>query len=335
LSDKPKIFFCGNFAGSCGELLRRLREQFEVLQFAGDLAAAELPAEPEIVGVFCSPSAFSGAASEDEAALRRILEDLPDGVVLVDENNTIRWRNQRFKQLCGAEAVVGQNFFGAMGETEILGPDFCPFHTSLATGQPSMSRLRVAEKSYYQLYVSPFRNPHKGDEQLIVVVRDITVEVDQQQKLQAIHQAGIELTDLQPDAVCDMTVEERIELLKSNILHHTKDLLNFDVVEIRLLEQSSGRLVPLLAVGMAENAASRALFAKPHDNGVTGFVASTGRSYLCEDTQDDPLYLPGLEDARSSITVPLMLHEEVIGTFNVESPEPRAFTENDQLFVEI
>ena len=39
-----------------------------------------------------------------------------------------------------------------------------------------------------------------------------------------------------------MTVEERIELLKSNILHHTQAVLDFDVVEIRLLDRASGRL---------------------------------------------------------------------------------------------
>ena len=33
--------------------------------------------------------------------------------------------------------------------------------------------------------------------------------------------------------------------------------------------------------------------------------------------------------------MPLMLHDEVIGTFNVESPEPRAFTESDLQFLEI
>ncbi len=276
-----------------------------------------------------------GAFSDNETALRQILEDLPDGVVLVDENNVIRWGNHRFQQLSECDSFVGKSFFSVLGSPEILGPDFCPFHTSLATGQSSTTGLRVKEKFYYQVHVSPVRQPPDGDEQLVVVVRDTTTEVHQQQKLHAIHQAGIELTDLQPESVCDMTVEERIELLKSNILHHTKDLLNFNIVEIRLLEQNTGRLVPLFSVGLTENAASRALFARPQDNGVTGFVASTGQSYLCEDTTDDPLYLPGSEGAHSSITVPLMLHDEVIGTFNVESPEPRAFTENDQLFVEI
>ena len=68
---------------------------------------------------------------------------------------------------------------------------------------------------------------------------------------------------------------------------------------------------------------------------MTGFVAATGKSYLCEDTTDDPLYLEGCRGAKSSLTVPLVLHDEVIGTFNVESPEPRAFTESDLQFLEI
>ncbi len=86
---------------------------------------------------------------------------------------------------------------------------------------------------------------------------------------------------------------------------------------------------------MDPEAAERTLFAQPQDNGVTGFVAATGKSYLCEDTTDDPLYLEGCKGAKSSLTVPLILHDQVIGTFNVESPEPRAFTESDLLFLEI
>ena len=107
------------------------------------------------------------------------------------------------------------------------------------------------------------------------------------------------------------------------------------MVEIRLLDGRTGKLEPLLAVGMVPEAAGRDLFARPQNNGVTGFVAATGKSYLCEDTTADPLYLEGCKGAKSSLTVPLVLHDEVIGTFNVESPEPRAFSESDLQFLEI
>ena len=53
-----------------------------------------------------------------------------------------------------------------------------------------------------------------------------------------------------------MAVEDRIELLKSNILHFTRDLLRFDVVEVRLLDQKTGRLDRCVA-GMDPEAATR------------------------------------------------------------------------------
>src|SRR6185295_3520450 len=46
-------------------------------------------------------------------------------------------------------------------------------------------------------------------------------------------------------------------------------------------------------------------------------------------------YITGAQGARSSLTVPVMLHERVTGTFNVESTEPRAFNESDLQFLEI
>ena len=170
---------------------------------------------------------------------------------------------------------------------------------------------------------------------LIVTIRDVTSETLQQQKLAAIHKAGIELADLTTEEVFNMEVEDRIELLKSNILHYTKDLLNYDVVEIRLLGSDNGDLMPLLSEGIIEEAARRPLYAIPQGNGVTGFVAATGKSYLCQDTTKDPLYLEGSEGAKSSMTVPLIQHDQVIGTFNVESPEPNAFTPSDLQFLEI
>jgi CheY-like chemotaxis protein len=64
-------------------------------------------------------------------------------------------------------------------------------------------------------------------------------------------------------------------------------------------------------------------------------VAATGKSYCCIDTTKDALYLEGCKGAKSSLTVPLMLHDQVIGTFNVESPEPGGFSETDLRFLEI
>ena len=121
----------------------------------------------------------------------------------------------------------------------------------------------------------------------------------QQQKLDALQQASRELAGLQVEQLAEMDVEERIDLLKQNIRRLTKDLLHYDVIEIRLLRHETGELVPLLADGMLEEAAHRVLFARKEGNGVTGFVAATGKSYMCADTAVDPLYIEGAQGARS------------------------------------
>ena len=77
------------------------------------------------------------------------------------------------------------------------------------------------------------------------------------------------------------------------------------------------------------------LYARTEGNGVTGYVAATGQSYLCRDTEHDCHYIKGAEGAHSSMTVPLVFQDAVIGTFNVESPKPNAFGAEDLQFAEL
>ncbi len=263
------------------------------------------------------------------------INESPDGVVLLNSDNQIFASNARFRHMSGCDSVIGENFFVVLGSPEILGPDFCPFHSALCTGTARYSTLRSVDHRYFHVHAAPVRDADEPVNHLVVTVRDVTLEMLQQQKLAALHQAGMELAGLTPDELLQMAVEERIELLKSNILRLAKDLLNFDVVHVRLLDPRTSRLETLLQTGMVSEAEGRVLYAKPQGNGATGFVAATGKSYLCEDTSEDPLYLSGSKDAKSSLTVPIVLHDEVLGTFSVESLEPRAFSESDLQFLEI
>ncbi len=264
-----------------------------------------------------------------------ILDAVPDGVALVDEHARIRWANAAFAEQSVLEDPTGADFYGALGRPEFEGPFACPITRARETMQRSHSVLARDDGRYYQVTAVPLCGGDGTLAAIIAITRDITNEVLQRQKLHAVHQAGAELADLTPDTLAEMDVKQRIELLKSQILRHTKDILQLDSIEIRLLDKATGRLDPLLCVGMNPEASQRPLYARTEGNGVTGYVAATGRSYLCQDTAHDPLYLPGAPGAKSSITVPLILHDEVIGTFNVETPQPGRFTEDDVLFLEL
>lgn len=301
---------------TAGEALAELAgQQFDELRIVGDALSA-------------SRSLLMAQQSDE------VLRDMPDGVALISDQRIILWANRRLEEWTGRDSLVGMEFYEGLSNPEIMGPDFCPFHTAMATGQPSGMTLRTPENRYFQVHAAPLGEGLSVD-QLVVTVSEVTEEVLQQQKLAAIHLAGRQLADLRPDEIFLMDVDQRIDLLKENIRHYLSDLLNFDVIEIRLLEQATGYLMPLLSVGIDQEAADRQLFAQPNGNGVTGYVAATGNSYLCEDVSNDPLYIPGAAGAASSLTVPLMLHDQVLGTINVESPEPRAFAPSDIQFLEI
>ena len=153
--------------------------------------------------------------------------------------------------------------------------------------------MRIGANRYLRVTVTPVFDASNTLTHLIALTREITDETQQQLKVNAIHKAGDELADLTPEELAEMGVEERTDLLKYNIARHMKDLLGLDFIEIRLLDRATKRLVPLLTEGMTPLAANRELYARKEGNGVTGFVAATGQSYLCPDTTHDPLYLEG------------------------------------------
>ena len=281
-----------------------------------------------------------------------ILDHFPDGVALLDSGGGVLWANDILQSLFNGRGGPSANFLTALGSPVWAHPTGDrPVPVAWLDNEASAAAggliLRMPDDRFLHLQSSPLfclppptsestdKQPHHRTEGSVVVVRDVSQTILEQQKRAAIHQAGQTLADLTPTELADMTVQERIELLKSNIIYYAKDLLKFDVLEIRLFDKQTSRLEPLLAEGMQPEAESRVLYAREENNGVTGYVAATGKSYFCDNTIEDVRFLEGCIGAKSSITVPLLMHTEVIGTFNVESPEPGSFTNTDLQFLQI
>lgn len=333
---RPKILYLGGAHDALVDLQERLGPTVDVVELSSSFKALALMGRDDFAGVYVDADRLADAGDVGRLLQNdRILQGMPDGVVLLDAENIILWGNGRLSEWTDQETVVGRNFYHVLGSPEILGPDFCPFHTALSTRKSSASIIRTSENRYFRLHAAPVLEAGQAPQHLVVTVHDSTEEILQQQKLAAIHTAGSELGDLAPDDVSNLDYSERVVLLKDNILHCMKDVLHLDVIEIRMLDRETGQLEPLMAVGMEPAAAQRRLEASEEGNGVTGYVAATGKSYVCGNATEDPLYLEGAKGARSSLTVPLLLHDEVIGTLNVESPEAEAFTESDLQFLEI
>src|SRR5262249_40654568 len=161
--------------------------------------------------------------------------------------------------------------------------------------------------------------PTGGVVQVAAVVWDATGTRRLQQKIDAIDKAGRELVRLEGESLGKMHIGQRLKLLEDKIVSYCRELTHFDHFAIPAPDRKSNKLEMVISSGLPNEALQVELYALPDNNGISGYVASTGRSYICPDVSRDSRYVTGLDSARSSLTVPLRLHDKIIGVFNVES----------------
>ena len=256
------------------------------------------------------------ARGMSEAASAALLEATGLGAYVADAAGRVIWANTRFHELDeptrerilaatrGAEAVPGRT-------VEVANSD---------------------NSRAYEVRVSPLAAPPGS---YAALIRDVTPERALRRKLDAIERAGVTLVGLDADAVRKVNAADRLKLLQQKIVALCRDLLHFDHFAIRLIDKRTGRLEIVMAEGLPAEAMELEIYPRADGNGISGYVAATGRSYVCRDVEADALFLPGIVGARSSLTVPLQIGERIIGIFDVESQQPAAFGDEDRQFAEI
>ncbi len=193
----------------------------------------------------------------------------------------------------------------------------------------------IAANDHYELTATPVIDLHHRITQVAAVVWETTTAKSLQNKIDAIDRAGQELLSFDAEQIARLEVQDRLSLLEQRILRCTQELLHFDNFEIRILNKNDNKLELVLAFGMPNEVLDADIYASTDGNGIRGYVAARGTSYICPNTSKDPRYRPGISHAKSSLTVPLTLQDKVVGVANFESTKLAAFNEDDRQFAEI
>ncbi len=198
--------------------------------------------------------------------------------------------------------------------------------------------ITASKDRFFEVYITGL-NDSGGSEshanRVAAVVRDVTIARRTLQKMDAIDRAGFELVRLDVEEIRRMNAYERLQLLEKRIVKCSKELLQFDHFAIFLIEQRTNKLQLVMQSGLPEEIQDLDLYLEAEGSGISGMVATTGKSYICHDTSADDRFLPGLSGARSSLTVPLRVSDRVIGIMDIESQSPCAFNDQDRQFAEI
>ncbi len=349
MSDRPKVLVVAPHPEPPAEPRRALRDSVDtqkqisfaladhfdvVMASTLDEAIAALRKD-DFAGVLSDAGDFlplERALVTQQAGL--ILNTIGEGVCVVDAEGRPGFMNKR---LLAWPEPVREHVRKACQEA-------IAFFLSLPTaqivqGQSTRCRrcfVPIEEsQQHLELMISPVLTPNGQVVQVVAVVWDATATRRLQQKIDAIDRAGRELMRLDAESLRGLHAQQRLRLLEEKIIGFAKQLMHFDHFAIRLLDRTSNRLELVMSSGLPPEALNIELFASTENNGISGFVAASGRSYICSDVQRDPRYVTGLDHAKSSLTVPLMSMDRVVGIFNVESTQLAAFTEDDRQFAEI
>ncbi len=264
-----------------------------------------------------------------------ILNTIGEGVSIIDGEGRCNWRNKRMQlwppHVHEKVRRTCQEAFHLFSQQVT---------TPTAADPPTYNRskrysLNIEDQQFMEMIASPVISPSGQVVQVVAVVWDATSTRRLQQKIDAIDNAGRELVRLEADALTKLDVGQRLKLLEDKIIRYTRDLMHFDHFAIRLLDRRTNKLELVICVGLPPEAMAVELFAEKENNGISGYVAAKGESYICPNIENDRRYVCGLDQARSSLTVPLRLHDKVIGIFNIESRQVGAFDEDDRQFAEI
>lgn len=296
-------------------------------------AAAAMEESPE-QAVFAEGLSAQGRDVLLGAHARRIIESIGEGVCVFEPGVGVTWASGRFAALsestrsrvqdvCARAAARLQEQDGDTSRR-------CEHGLKYTVRDDSADGER-----FFEALVSPIEWSSGRITHVAAVLCDVTESRRTEIKLGAIDRAGAELVRLDADAVRGLNAADRIRLLEEKIVRAAHERLQFDHFTIHLLNRENGRLELVMSEGLPADVQEVDLYDQPEDNGIVGYVAATGKSYVCPRTDLDDKYIQGLAQARSSLTVPLLMHDKVIGVLNVESDRPDAFFDSDLQFAEM
>lgn len=332
--EKKKLFLVEGGPTPTDAVADSLRTLYDVEIVTLDQAAEALH-EPDGQAVLAEGISQEAAGRLFAPHAQRLVESIGEGICVFKPGDGVTWSNARFQALdVRTKAKVIEACEQGAGVLKGASHPLEPSKNAHEAGVRFTIEATGGDR-FFEVLVSPFHDAESEDSLVVGVLWDVTESTRTELKLDAIDRAGAELVRLDADVVRKLNSVERLSLLEEKIVRYAHERLEFDHFTIHLLDKDSKRMELVMSEGLPPEVQEVDLYASREGNGIVGYVAATGRSYLCQRTSVDERYIQGLVAARSSLTVPLLMHDEVIGVFNVESDKVNAFSEADRQFAEM
>ncbi len=261
---------------------------------------------------------------------RTIVDDLPDGLLMVDRAGRITQANPAVNRIFGKEkeAIIGQSVIEALPAIE-------PLLLDVPIEEPARIEVVLGENGQaksYQVRVTVSQNQEGESLGWLVTLTDISGPKQVEEELLHQKQRIERLLAVARATTEQPTVEETLQ----NALNVTAALTSAEYSSLLLLDKEGVVTNGILAHGRMdpsqENIVRRVL-----DRGLAGWVYENKKSALVDDTLLDERWLPPPKDsyvARSALVVPILNQQTVLGILTLIHSLPHHFQQEDAFLIE-
>ena len=283
---------------------------------------------------------------QDLERYRPLLEVLPEAVVVIDATGRITLVNQQTEALFGyaraellgqpIEHLIPQRFRQAHRRhraSYVAAPTTRP----AGRGHQFFGLRRDGTEFPVDVSLSPLPEGEQAPQVLVLAtIRDMTVRQQVEHERQQVEQAHLEAEELRRlQAIADVALSHQtLDELLPALLTRLCSVLRVDIAAILLLEPDEQVLTVRAVYGLEARVAAGVRV--PLGQGFAGRVAATRAPLVVEDLTTFPVVNPFLrEHLRSTLGVPLLVEDQLLGVVHIGTATPHHYTERDTRLLQI
>lgn len=282
------------------------------------------------------------ALQESEEKYRTVFETTETATVIIEEDTIMSLVNREFEKLSGysKEEVEGKKSW-----TEFVVKD--DLERMKEYHRLRRIKSNVAPRNYEFQFIDRQGNVRDifltvaiipGTKKSVASLSDITEHKKAEEKIKRLY--SLQMVTRNINQVL-LRAESEPQLFQQ-ICDLLMKIKNFKFVWVGLLQEGSFEIKPITQAGFEKGYLS-AIKVRWDDSeygeGPTGIAIKTKRPFIMRDIEDNPRYAPWRREAlkrgySSSIALPLIHKDEVIGVLNIYSQEKDAFKKEEVRFLD-
>jgi PAS domain S-box-containing protein len=264
----------------------------------------------------------------------QIMQQMPNGVLVVDAAGTVTMQNPRSKGLLGYEYAVGQPIGSADTPWVARRPDGSayesvdyPLMRSLREGQVVLGeRISIERADGSKVMIDVDTSPiREGDAVTggVAVFQDVTDRMEIQRRLEGTTERLEQIQAVTDAALASLSFDE----LADRLLHTVRQVLQTDSATLLLVDRTGTQLQEHMTVGVETDGPG---FPVPIGRGIAGSIAASVTPLVIDDLSTREAVRHWLTDRmRSFMGVPLVYQGQVRGVIHVATIAQRWFSDDE------